>query len=240
VQHNHPQPATPAFAPPPALGHRRTGAFTLIELLVVIAVISLLAALTVPVLNRAVTQAEQVKCRGQLKEFGHALSMYCTQYNRYYPPTGISYRYVLSTTAQGKLGLGLLFPEFMADGRMFYCPSMIAEGTTYESLDRGFRYYPDGDCNTNYMYAVHAADNEALKRPQPSKQCMVADSVIRYRGGDWGCGHYMHVTGYNVLHADNSVNWYPDPDESIAWAKIHSGTTRLHEAWDAFTNNTPN
>ena len=63
-------------------------AFTLIELLVVVAVIALLAAMLLPVLSRARSQADSAVCRGNLHQLTLALSMYAEQSGAY--PQGVS------------------------------------------------------------------------------------------------------------------------------------------------------
>jgi prepilin-type N-terminal cleavage/methylation domain-containing protein len=61
-------------------------AFTLIELLVVIAIIAILAAMLMPVLNRAQETSKRIACLNNLKQLGLAAQLYVGDNHGYYPP----------------------------------------------------------------------------------------------------------------------------------------------------------
>lgn len=67
------------------LGHRTFPGFTLIELLVVIAIIAILAAVLLPVLDKAKQRGLQAACINNLRELGIAVTMYPDDFNGYYP-----------------------------------------------------------------------------------------------------------------------------------------------------------
>ncbi len=76
---------TEKFPHSPVSGSRRlTSNFTLIELLVVIAIIAILAAMLLPVLQKARNQARSIQCVSNLKQVFSGLAFYAGDH-KYYP-----------------------------------------------------------------------------------------------------------------------------------------------------------
>jgi len=66
--------------------HQRERGFTLVELLVVITILVVLLALLAPALDKAVYQAELVRCAANLRAIGGGAINYAGDYRRMYPP----------------------------------------------------------------------------------------------------------------------------------------------------------
>lgn len=102
---------------------RSPGGFTLVELIVVVAVIAILISLLVPVLGRARSEAETVKCRANLKSLGLALNLYAQNNNQDYP--------VAERCHNPHLDLLELTAGYVNPPELFYCPANTEPDQTY-------------------------------------------------------------------------------------------------------------
>ncbi|HTV41175.1 MAG TPA: prepilin-type N-terminal cleavage/methylation domain-containing protein [Candidatus Sulfotelmatobacter sp.] len=138
----------------PNLSSCLTRAFTLVELLVVIAIIGILAALLMPVLNKAESRAKRIVCVNGLGQVGLAFHTFSGDHNGKFPMAvstndGGSLEYVESGFAVGEvfytayLNFRPLSPE-LVQPQLLICPSdQRAAATNFASLQ-----------NTNLSYFV--------------------------------------------------------------------------------------
>jgi prepilin-type N-terminal cleavage/methylation domain-containing protein len=104
----------------PAL--RKHRGFTLIELLVVIAIIAILAALLLPVLDNATSQAKRAQCSNNVRQINMAIHMYADDHgDEFTYNTNVYYSYKLSITAYA-------VQNSSTNQALFVCPGDIDAG----------------------------------------------------------------------------------------------------------------
>lgn len=187
------------------------GAFTLIELLVVIAIIAILAAILMPVLEKAEARAKQASCIDNFRQIGIALNIYPTDYNHVYP----NCLQPSTSTAQFYVWQPRLM-DLMANRKAFSCPAALPQSAW--------------DTNVNSTLEPIIGENGKLDRygiVTGAGGSSYADNGTRFSIGwnDWG----LNIGWPTILGMGADVGTQPvtetmirHPSDMIAVADIRS------------------
>ncbi len=169
--------------------------FTLIVLLVVIAIIAILAGLILPVLARARESARRSSCASNLNQIGKACFMYADVPSNagLYPSKGTH------NAANNMLALNLLYKGYIADARVFSCPSYPigpAKLAAIPDTTGGTKAPAMVAADTNYGYDSRHSQNDATAG-------LAADSSV---AGANSNNHGANA-GQNILFGGGSVEF---------------------------------
>ena len=122
------------------MARRTWRGFTLIELLTVIAIIAVLAAILMPVINRARENARQAQCTSNLVQIAAAMTAYYMDYRAYPPPP-------VQAGGRWQGGVSALFPDYVDDSKLLVCPddrrdpAVGGDVLAYSSYNAAYNYF---------------------------------------------------------------------------------------------------
>lgn len=159
--------------------------FTLVELLVVIAVIAILASMLLPALNQAREKARAVKCLGNLKQVGMAISMYARDYDDWFRSgdSGAADPNAVGEPAVWAWGCVLVRHAYVPYNReryrdnVLFCPSVETVGAPTLGLWNTYgAWFANGACvNTDAGRTALSLKHNALLRAGASRISLASD-----------------------------------------------------------------
>ncbi len=198
--------------------------FTLIELLIVVAIITILAGMLLPALNKARDRAKTIKCLGNVKQFSTANQMYAQDnndypvllYNRVDPENSNILDFEKGCRVSGGFGSespyeGYL-PDIMApaggvrflDGKWhksnLVCPSRVIPDTSSDSV--GSSYGVNGNHGTVTSFPIM----KITQVRRPSRCVQLAEIVLSMESGPKGYYDSATVDGRRRVIAPHGTS----------------------------------
>lgn len=205
----------------PQIPHLRQ-AFTIIDMLVSIAVVAVLIALLGPSLVKVREAGRRVVCQSNLRQQSLGIVTYANEYRDFLPYSRFDPAYGAQTEAPHLMmsaripvgnallwdGLGILFSQsYLTDPGVYYCPSHW--GNHPQSRYASAWWNESGRIVTNIQYRGYTGLRFGSFESLPQTTAMLADGLQTQ-------SDYNHRDGLNVLRADYSVAWRPDPGRILA------------------------
>ena len=202
----------------------RRGGFTLIELLVVVAIIALLVSILLPSLQQARELARRAVCAANSHQIAMAQVMYAQDNNGWTTDLKRDDRYGFTSWHPWTdrhvpvlMGVGLLIPDYAADGHLFYCPSFAWEHIQYDNPRTGWvnfgkvvvdPYYSDGSvCATHVSYFSRASVRADVEIRAVSRDYWYPNGLRWTHQGD----------GLHIAYTDGSALWLEPADAEWLW-----------------------
>jgi prepilin-type N-terminal cleavage/methylation domain-containing protein/prepilin-type processing-associated H-X9-DG protein len=229
-----------ALRPVPAITSRR--AFTLIELLVVIAIIAILAGMLLPVLSKAKSRAQAIKCTSNEKQIGLGYLLYATDHADLLPVAGtevpVGSGWVAPSRWFAEISTYIStdnrnFTNLVARNKVVACPIAKIGTNVIPANVPGYQGY--GGYGHNYAYLGYTpAERVKLSIiTKPSETIFNGDGLDPSPGLQWWNYGYLYPPSLRtplfqyVRHrGSGNYAWADGHTSPMPWKQLSQGANR--------------
>jgi len=203
--------------------------FTLAELLVAILILSVLAALLVPMIGKALERGRQAGCVANLRQIGTAFALLLNDNGGRFPAfasdsgdPGVWYEKL-----RPYLGVDPLAAISVTKPKVLKCPANQTHEWSFNKLSYAYNIYlgdNDGRAGQDTDGAWVRVRRAAIVRPAEVILCADGDSreetYNSYLDYKWRAPGVIHHGGANILYVDGHVAWHLRSDVTgEAWTE---------------------
>jgi len=189
---------------------------TLSGVVITVLIVGLVAGLLLFALAAARERARRTRCASNLKSMGYGIHLYSSDFNEAFPSYGVAASTPLEAAvtdpaiSNPMASLGMLYPDFISDGQVFWCPSTaivkaVETDLTTAELSRlraGAREFDTLFTSKHSDYAYDPGHTAAHN----------ASVAVMADAGSPGRNSLNHRgDGQNVLFIGSNVDWCESP-----------------------------
>jgi len=189
---------------------------TLSGVVIIVLIVGLAAGLILPALAVARERARRTRCASGLKCIGYGLHLYSSDFNTLFPSYGVApstpeeAAATHPAIADPMASLGMLYPDFISDGKVFICPSAgtaipVEADLPAAELARLRAGAREFDALFIYKHSDYAYDPGHTAAHNASV-AVAADAGSPGKNSPSHRGH-----GQNVLYIGSNVEWQTTP-----------------------------